>query len=1119
VHCRVEAASDDRELLRRVGERRDDAFAVLLQRHGPMVLNSARRITGDEQLAEDVFQATFLLLSRKAPTIRRAEALPCWLHSVARRLAVQARRALARRREREARVQPRSSADPLEELSARELVAVLDEEIGRLPESQRAVVILCCLEGLSQEEAARRLGCSVAAVKGRLERGRQRLRLRLEKRGLTLPAVLGGTMLLAGATSPVPAALTQTTLQVAARGSTPSAAVAALLEEAMQMMFVSKFKAICGAVLLLAVTGTGMGMLALLPQPATEDQPQAKVNDKPLAPNKRVDLYGDPLPEGAVMRLGTLRQRAVSAALAVSADGNSIIGVRGGKSIRIWDALTGELRQMRELPGDPLSPPVLSKDGRFMARAEFGPERLEIWDPRTGQKVRELAIKDIGKSTGGVWPIVFSADAKRIAAIGHRRRTNPSNESEHLIRAWDLADGKEIFSKNVRNNVSTDVLAFTPDGNRLLASFTSTDAGLYCWDIATGKKLWQFKKFGSPCSIECTPDGKILSSGLGPQTLDLATGETNPIKGAPPIQWDRRVTLTPDGRTILISTANGLIVWDLILGKELWTLPGAGEEVVVTPDGKAVITNNGALQRWDLATGKAVWSDTSELGHIGEVSIVQFSADGERLVSASTDGTLRLWDTTTSRPLRVWHGHQGKRPVRVMGYIDAGVKILDLSADGRRIVSAGSDERIKVWDIDSDKEVRTIALPPAESGVRSRRIYNVRISRDGRRVTGIFGPYGVTTVAGQLPPKLTNKLALWNAETGSLLDLQPAAMGGGLLSPDRHTLLTRNSAIDVRSGKVIAKLPNMYLYGREGSSAFSFDGALIVGQATKERKEKEVNIVSSDGLRVWEAATGKVVAGVEKKLWVAQTAFLPDNRFIVTNDLDGIHILDARSGDVVARFTMPEAVRASTTFGSYAGCLTFRRDGRRMATGMPDGTILVWNVSLPSARALRLSTKELEASWTDLAAGDAAKAWRAVWRLADAPQDALAFLGGRVNPYLTASADVTRKLLTDLEGDSFEAREAAVKQLKELGLQAEPALRAALKARPSLEQRRRIEELIAALPVVSHLSPEELRQLRALIVLECIGTPEARRLLEEAAKGPSSARLTRQALSSLACIR
>ena len=182
VHRHAEAASADRELLRRFGDYRDeDSFAVLLQRHGPMVLHSARRITGDEQLAEDVFQATFLLLSRKANTIRRAEALPCWLHSVARRLAMQLRQAHVRRRKKKGVCGRRLPLIPLRILSARELVSVLDDEIEKLPENQREVLILCCLEGLSRKKRRRLLGCSAAAVKGRLRHGRERLRLRLEK--------------------------------------------------------------------------------------------------------------------------------------------------------------------------------------------------------------------------------------------------------------------------------------------------------------------------------------------------------------------------------------------------------------------------------------------------------------------------------------------------------------------------------------------------------------------------------------------------------------------------------------------------------------------------------------------------------------------------------------------------------------------------------------------------------------------------------------------------------------------------------------------------------------------------------------------------------------------------
>jgi hypothetical protein len=140
--------------------------------------------------------------------------------------------------------------------------------------------------------------------------------------------------------------------------------------------------------------------------------------------------------------------------------------------------------------------------------------------------------------------------------------------------------------------------------------------------------------------------------------------------------------------------------------------------------------------------------------------------------------------------------------------------------------------------------------------------------------------------------------------------------------------------------------------------------------------------------------------------------------------------------------------------------------------------------------------------------------------LADAPDEALPFLRARVKPYPTAPADVMRKLLADLDGESFERRETATKRLKELGLQAEPALRAALRARPSLEQKKRIESVLAALEETPQPPAlEELRQLRAIIVLERIGSSEARRVLEELANGSESARRTRQALMALACLR
>ncbi|HEY7313767.1 MAG TPA: sigma-70 family RNA polymerase sigma factor, partial [Gemmataceae bacterium] len=744
-------AEDDCELLGRFARTRDDdAFALLMRRHGPMVLGLARRIAGDGQIAEDVFQAAFLLLARKVHTIRCPESLSCWLHGVAHRLALQARRSQAHRREKEAHARRSSPPTPLDELTAREFLTVLDEELQKLPERYRAPLILCCLEGLSQEEAAKRLGCSAGAVKGRLERGRNQLRLRLVKRGLMLPAVFGGTLLIADSARAVPSALIQSTQNAVKNGIGATPAAIALAQEAMRSTIVNRLKALGAAAVLLAVTGGGVGIMGMgapaareqptsgKAVPAVADRRDAGPTEKPAKDKERDD---DPLPPKAVMRLGTLRRRAVGATLAVSADGKSIIDVRGSRNIRIWDAVTGELRQMRQLPGESLGAVVLSKDGRWMARTANAPNRLEIWDVQLGQKARELTIKGIRKAAG-IGPTAFSADAKRIAAVCAAPWDYSGKGRDYFVRVWDLADGKEIFGTEVHCNASSDVLALAPDGKRLLASFTSSDTGLYCWDIATGKKLWQYKEFGAPTSVLFRRDGKILSPALGPKTLDLATGKMEKIAGQPSIEWDRHLTLTPDGRTLLISTANGVIVWDLVHGKELRTLLGAGEEVVVTPDGKAAITNNGVLQRWDLATGQAVWSNTAERGHIGEVTIVKFSADGKRLVSGSTDGTVRLWDTTTGRPLRIWRAHKARRPVRVTSYIDAGVKTLDISADGRRVVSAGSDECVKLWDVASDKEVRTIRLPARENGEGERHVYQVRISADGRRIVGYFGARG-----------------------------------------------------------------------------------------------------------------------------------------------------------------------------------------------------------------------------------------------------------------------------------------------------------------------------------------------------------------------------------------
>src|SRR5206468_3709365 len=199
----------DAELLARFASRREEsAFTALLERHGPMVLGVCRRLLGHEHDAEDAFQATFLLLVRNAGRVRKGGSVAAWLHGAARRIAGKLRRAAARRRERERRAAAGGEARPDLEVASRELLAVLDEELAALPERCRAALILCYLEGLTLEGAARRLGCPRGTVASRLAHGRKLLRDRLARRGLDLSAGALATLLLAsGAPASIPLAL------------------------------------------------------------------------------------------------------------------------------------------------------------------------------------------------------------------------------------------------------------------------------------------------------------------------------------------------------------------------------------------------------------------------------------------------------------------------------------------------------------------------------------------------------------------------------------------------------------------------------------------------------------------------------------------------------------------------------------------------------------------------------------------------------------------------------------------------------------------------------------------------------------------------------------------------
>jgi RNA polymerase sigma factor (sigma-70 family) len=271
IHTEQFEEASDAELLRRFRAQRDEeAFVALLKRHGQMVLRVCRRIGAREQDAEDVFQATFLVLARKADAIRNPTSVASWLHGVAHRLALEAKRQGARRRARERRAATITKVAPGTRVAWEDLQALLDEALRQVPQRYRAPLLLCYLEGKTQEEAARQLGCPLGTVRSRIARGRERLKAVLERRGLRLSATaLAAALAASDASAAVPPPLLHATARAAlayAAGMAPaklvSAPVAALLQRGLQAIAMAKFKIVASALVLVCTLGLGAAVVA-----------------------------------------------------------------------------------------------------------------------------------------------------------------------------------------------------------------------------------------------------------------------------------------------------------------------------------------------------------------------------------------------------------------------------------------------------------------------------------------------------------------------------------------------------------------------------------------------------------------------------------------------------------------------------------------------------------------------------------------------------------------------------------------------------------------------------------------------------------------------------------------
>jgi RNA polymerase sigma factor (sigma-70 family) len=293
IRCLDHAEEGDGQLLQRfVGQQDETAFAALLRRHGPMVLGVCRQVLTDAQDAEDAFQAVFLVLARKAASIRERESLAAWLHQVAVNIARTARSSAARRRIHERQAAAMSGIRSVEAVPPGDWQPLLHEEVNRLPQKYRIPIVLCHLDGKTTEQAARQLGWPVGTVKSRLARARDMLRRRLTRRGL---AVSTGGLALALAQGTASGGVPDVLLRATLRAVVPFAGARALpagfssqavtlAKGALQATTAAKETFVTLLLLVLGGFGVGGAALSLVPGQASgpSGQPPEKSEFGPV---------------------------------------------------------------------------------------------------------------------------------------------------------------------------------------------------------------------------------------------------------------------------------------------------------------------------------------------------------------------------------------------------------------------------------------------------------------------------------------------------------------------------------------------------------------------------------------------------------------------------------------------------------------------------------------------------------------------------------------------------------------------------------------------------------------------------------------------------------------------